>query len=240
LEKVNTALEVPVGASYENDADSLKTVLNAAVTSLVQLGQTEMMSEIVEKAKSKFPKLSNLIDEAVQSTKLQDLWKKGQAWMHSPEKDFAEGQTIFSAILKHAPEDYYATLLLGACYTWAAPSHHNPHLGETYIRKALFIDPNRPNAYSLLAQNCLSQGKNDIVTKIVTEMLSKKFTGIESDSDQQEKIIEGLNCAKQVLGHTDPSFKAMIAKAKSQYPYLDKQISIVASNKNNKENCYIM
>jgi len=181
-----------------------------------------------------------MIDQISETAQLEELWKKGHHWIQSPEKDFLEGQKIFSDILAFAPDDYWATLLLGGCFTWASsPQAKNPIFGETYVRKAIAKDPDRANGYALLAQNCLLQGKYDEVIKIATSTVSRKFPGIESDQDQQEKILEVLECAKQVMGLSD-AFKVLVQKTKTNYPQLAHQLTTLSSPHHKHQNCLVM
>jgi len=236
LKMAESALDVPASISYENDLDTIKSVLNAAGTSLIQLGQPDKLQPLVNKAKDKYPNLSAQIDTIVMSVPLESLWKKGHEWIQAPHKDFTEGLTLFTQILSISPEDYWATLLIGGCYTWSPPPLKNLSLGETYIKKAIQILPGRANAYTLLAQCTLLQGKKQEVLQIVNEILLTNFPGIESDKDQLEKIVEAVDCARQASSNIDPNYQSLLILAKSKYPQLNSQLS----NLNDKNNCLIM
>jgi len=83
----------------------------------------------------------------------------------------------------------------------------------------------------------ITREKKEVIQTVNT-VLATKFTGIESDKDQLEKIYESLDCAKQVLGHLDPNFIQMIQLAKSKYPQLLDQLTALSLNKNS--NCLTM
>jgi len=61
-------------------------------------------------------------------------------------------------------------------------------------------------------------GKGTEVMKIVTEMFSKRFPSVDTDPDHREKIIEGLQCARQVFGNSNPTYLEFLEKAKQMYP----------------------
>jgi len=191
-----------------------------------------MFASIVKKAKEKYPNYSSQIDTVVSTINLQSLWKNGHQWMQNPVKDFSVGQNIFMKILAVSPQDYFATLVVGGCYIWSQPPLKNLVLGETYIQKAITINPSRTNAYGLLAQCNLLKGDKKGVLQIVNEMLSKNFPGIESDKDQLEKIVEAVDCARQVTNLQDPEYKAILATAKSKYPQLAQHLSNLSNNNN--------
>jgi len=118
-----------------------------------------LLDGIVKKAKTKYPKLTSIIEHTISNIPLETLWKKGHEWIQAPEKDFGIGLKLFQDILNVSPKDYWATLLVGGCYTWAQPPIRDLVKGETFIKEAINIMPDRSNAYTLLAQCYLVQGR---------------------------------------------------------------------------------
>lgn len=106
------------------------------------------------------------------------------------------------SILK--PNDYWANLLLGACYTW----NGNVQLGQQIIENVILLDSSIPNGYSLLAQNYQLQGKKKELLQIVQRMSEKTF----SSSETQEKINEAMACIKSVFGEDSSDYRALIIK----------------------------
>lgn len=129
------------------------------------------------------------------SVELKTLWKHGHEWIQSPKKDFTAGELLFKSIVEIDPKDFWvghlispinekATLLVGGCITWA----HRAEEGEPWIRKALLLNGQVPNGYTMLAQNLEMQGKTEDMLLIVWEMIERDFPQLSNDADQQEKV----------------------------------------------------
>jgi hypothetical protein len=121
------------------------------------------------------------------------------------------------------PKDYWATLLLGGCYTWDG----SPQSGEQYVRTAISLDRTIPNGYSLLAQNLLWQKKLTESIDVVTDMMDQQFTTVETTPDHAEKIIEALTCVKQILGESNQQYQQLVNKAQMKYKSLAQRLKII-------------
>ncbi len=120
----------------EDEAQPVLDGLATARDALVEIDQTDLLTPLVELAISQYPKLAPKINKALEELVVAKLWKDAHKWFATPVKDFNYGRSIFSGIVAKKPEDYWATLCLGGCYTW----DKQPREGEPYIRKAISID----------------------------------------------------------------------------------------------------
>jgi len=194
------------------------------------------ISNFLTLAMNCYPQFNNDLQKILFESQKNKLWKEGHAWYENP-KDFKVGERIFLEILKVDPNDYWAILSVGGCKTWNKEFVE----GEHYIRKALDVDPTTaPNAYTLLAQNLIQQGKHSQVRDVITKMLSITFPSVATVNDHKEKLLEGLECLHQVEGLNSPIFKESIQKAKKSYQFLDAQLSHLEKTGKRDENCHIM
>jgi len=91
------------------------------------------VSEATKTAESKYPDIASKLQSLKGEANVAQLWQQGHAWLHNPKKDFAVGRTIFGEIVKSKPNDYWALLLMGGCFTWDQRLTE----GERFIRTAL-------------------------------------------------------------------------------------------------------
>jgi len=229
IANIKKMLECPI--TDDKQPDHILHALKSAAHSLLLLNRPQEISDLVEKAKAKYPALSSSLQNVVgpDAVDVESLWLEGHKWIQKSNKtpqDLIEGRNLFQSILSKNKDDYWATLLVGGCFTWEQRAEE----GEEFIRKAISMNGNIPNAYALLAQNLLLQGRKQEVGLIVTEMIGKKFKGIESNPDAQEKIVEALEAFRKASGSKDGLFLHVLDKAKTNYPFLKSRLDTLQNS----------
>jgi len=90
-----------------------------------------------------------------------------------------------------------------------------PKEGEEFIQVSLALDPEQPNAYSLLAQNYQMQGRKQEALAIVSEMQQHQFSDTTLD-----KVEEALKCIGELFGTSSAEYTNLKRCFKNQYPSL--------------------
>jgi hypothetical protein len=113
------------------------------------------------------------------------------------------GEAIFQGILKARPSDYWATTLVGGCRMWSG----RPKEGEPFLRKAIALDPNIPNAHTALAQCLGLQWRGAEAAKVVESMIGREFKTLTDNPDHRKQITDALDVAERVYGKSSQQFK---------------------------------
>lgn len=99
------------------------------------------------------------------------------------------------------------------------------NVAEPFLRRALTINENFPQAHALLAQNLASQGRREEALKIAYHMLKDfTFPTVFTDNDHAEKVVEALIVVRNLEGKTSPNFLQLAQETKQKYSNLAKKI----------------
>jgi len=204
---------------------ALSDAMAVAGEALAHAHQSAQFGDLVKQAKQKYPDHVADLDKSLVEQAGRQAWEEGQVWLKAPPpKDFHAGEAIFKRLYAARPQDYWANLLLGSVYTWNKKEHKFT-TGETYVRTALQMNPDLPNAYHILSMNLMNQGRGPEAVSVVEQMMSRRFEDIDTNPDKADKIVAAVSFVAQILGKADRRYAAVQASAAKQYPFLASRLN---------------